>query len=163
MRNRTWKTLAAAVLLGPAVALVGCKGDGDTGADAGPDNGPGVVLAEPVPIVESVSGNSQALKTIGTMLIRTQAEYDALGDANIFPGGIDFEQYDLVIVALGEQMTGGYAVEINAIQQVGDELAVTGKATRPGPDAIVTQALTYPYDAVIIANTDAKTVVPYID
>lgn len=160
MRNRTWKMLAVAALLGPAMMFVGCKGDGegDTGSSTG-----GAMLAEPVKIVEHVSGNSPALSTIGHMLIRTQAEYDALGDKDIFPGGIDFEQYDLVIVALGEQPTGGYSVTISSIQQVGDELAITGKATTPGPDAIVTQALTYPYDAAIIPNTNTKTVVRYID
>jgi hypothetical protein len=165
MRNRTWKTLAAAALLCPAIALVGCKsdGDGDTGADAGSDNAPGVVLAEPVTIVESVSGNSPALPDLGTMLIRTQAEYDALGDKDIYPGKVDFDKHDLVIVALGERNTGGYSIEITSIQLVGGELAVTGQATRPGPDDAVTQAITYPYDAAIIANTDAKSVVPYID
>lgn len=161
MRTRTWKTLTLAALLGPALMFTGCKGDGDT-ADGGDGNG-GAGLAQPVTIVESVNGNSQALKTIGAMLIRTQAEYDALGDKNIFPGALDFDQHDLVIVALGEQNTGGYSVDITSIQLVGSELAIKGKATTPAADAIVTQALTYPYDAVIIANTTATTVVPYID
>ena len=135
--------------------LTGCKGDGST--DSGSD------LAQPVTISERVNGNSAALKAIGTLHIETQADYDALGDADIFPGGLDFGQYDLVIVALGEQPTGGYSVNIESIQLTGGELAVTGKASAPGPDAVTTQALTYPYCAVSIPNTKADKVVPYID
>jgi hypothetical protein len=141
-------------------ALVGCKGDGD--APSGPAGG-GTDLAQPVTILERVNGNSAALKTIGKMHIETQAAYDALGDADIFPGEIDFDANDLVIVALGEQATGGYSVNIASIQLQGGELAVTGKATAPGADAITTQALTYPYSAVLIPNTAADKVVTYID
>lgn len=159
MRNRTWKKLAVAALIGPSLLLAGCGGDPEP---VTPDT-PEVTLAQPVKMVESVNGNSTALKMIGPMLIKTQAEYDALGDANIYPGGVDFDQHDLVIVALGEQNTGGFSIDITSIQRVGSELAVNGKATRPGPDDIVTQAITYPYDAVIIPNTGASTAVAYID
>lgn len=120
-------------------------------------------LAQPVTILERVTGDSSALKTVGTMHIDTQAQYDALGDANIFPGEINFDANDLVIVALGEQPTGGYAVNIASIQLQAGELAISGKATTPGPDAVTTQALTYPYSAVLIPNTAADKVVPYID
>jgi hypothetical protein len=141
-----------------STALIGCKGDGET--DTPTD---GVALAAPVAIGERVDGNSAALKTLGTYHIETKEQYDALGDADIFPGGLDFDESDLVIVALGEQPTGGYSVSIESIQLAGGELAVTGKATAPGADAVVTQALTYPYSAVSIPNTKADKVVPYID
>lgn len=158
MRTKMMNLFVVAAL--SSSALVGCKSDGDTAADAADT---GIELAQPVMILERVEGNSDALKSIGTMHIETQAQYDALGDANIFPGPIDFDANDLVIVALGEQPTGGFAVKIASIQLDGGELAVTGKATTPGPDAVTTQALTYPYSAVLIANTSADKVVPYID
>lgn len=155
MRNPMMKLFIVAALA--CSVMVGCKGDGDTSSGGGTD------LAQPVTILERVNGNSAALKTIGKMHIETKAAYDALGDADIFPGEIDFGKNDLVIVALGEQRTGGYAVNIESIQLQGGELAVTGKATAPGADAIVTQALTYPYSAVLIPNTAADGVVTYID
>lgn len=153
MRTRMMNLFVVAALAGST--LVGCKNGGSTE--------PAIDLAQPVTIIERVEGDSAALKTIGTMHIETQAQYDALGDANIFPGGVDFDACDLVIVALGEQPTGGYAVKIDAVQLDAGELAVTGKASVPGPDAVVTQALTYPYSAVVIPNTKADKVVPYID
>lgn len=158
MQNPMMKLFVVAALA--CSALVGCKGDGDA-SDQGTAGGSD--LAQPVTILERVNGNSAALKTIGKMHIETKQAYDALGDADIFPGEIDFDQNDLVIVALGEQPTGGYSIVIESIQLQGGELAVTGKATAPGPDAITTQALTYPYSAVLIPNTAADEVVTYID
>ena len=157
MRNPMMKLFVVAALA--CSALVGCKGDG--GSTAPSDSGS--ALAQPVTILERVNGNSDALTTIGKMHIQTKQAYDALGDADIFPGEIDFDQHDLVIVALGEQPTGGYSVNIESIQLQGGELAVTGKATAPGPDDVTTQALTYPYSAVLIPNTAADKVVTYID
>ncbi|MEM6260725.1 MAG: protease complex subunit PrcB family protein [Planctomycetota bacterium] len=153
---RIWKMnfLLVAVLAG--VILTGCKsdGDGDTG---------GTSLAQPVTILERVSGDSAALKELGSYHIETKAQYEALGDADIFPGEVDFDTNDLVIVSLGERSTGGFAVNIESIQLSGGELAITGEATTPAEDAAVTQALTYPYSAVLIPNTSAEVVVPYID
>ena len=157
MQNPMMKLFVVAVL--SCLALVGCKNGGDANgsADGGSD------LAQPVTILERVNGDSAALKTIGKMHIETKAQYDALGDANIFPGEIDFDANDLVIVALGEQSTGGYSITIESIQLQGGELAVTGKASAPGPDAITTQALTYPYSAVLIANTSADLIVTHLE
>lgn len=153
MRNRMMYRFAVAALA--SLALAGCKGGGS--ADGGGD------LAQPVVISERVSGDSAALKTIGTYHIETKEEYDALGDPNIFPGELDLGGYDLVIVALGERSTGGYSVDIESVQLDGTELLVNGKASAPAADAATTQAITYPYCAVLIPNTPADTVVPYID
>ena len=142
-------------------ALVGCGSSGS--GTVASDDAVVIGLAQPVIVLERFNGSSPALPTIGKMHIQTQAQYDALGDESIFPGGIDFDQNDLVIVSLGERPTGGYAIEIDSVQLQGGELAVTGKASTPGPDANTTQALTYPYSAVLIANTPANSVVTYID
>lgn len=155
MRTRMMNLFVVTALLG--TALTGCKNGGEQ-----PDDD-GVALAQPVTIIERISGSSDALKTIGAMHIETKEQYDVLGDADIFPGGTDFDKNDLIIVALGEQPSGGYAVKIESIQKVGGELAVTGKATTPGKDELVSTVLTYPYTAVVIPNTSADTVVPYID
>lgn len=141
------------------LVLTGCKGDGDASDSADT----GAELAKPVSILQRVNGSSAALKSIGKMHIETKAAYDALGDANIFPGEIDFDANDLVIVAWGEKPTGGFSINIESIQLQGGELAVTGKASTPPADAITTQALTYPYSAVLIPNTSADLIVTYID
>lgn len=55
-----------------------------------------------------------------------------------------------ILVTYGEKPTGGYTVEITDTEVKEDELLVTAEFTEPGPDEIVTQALTYPYDLVVI-------------
>lgn len=157
MRTMNWKTFGLVAVLGSMASVIGCQtGDDDSAMLVEP-----IVLAEPVPIVAQNSGDSAAIDRSVT-LIRTQAEYDALGDESIMPN-VDYEVNDLVIVSMGQQPTGGYSVKITGVQLVGDELAVTGVSKVPSPDALVTQALTHPYDAVVIPNTAATTVVPYID
>ncbi|MEM9346310.1 MAG: protease complex subunit PrcB family protein [Planctomycetota bacterium] len=153
---RIWKMNLLLVAALAGFVLTGCKSDGDENAGA-------TSLAQPVTILERVSGDSAALKDLGSYHIETQAQFDALGDAEIFPGEVDFDTNDLVIVALGERSTGGFAVKINSIQLSGGELAITGEATKPAETDAVTQALTYPYSAVLIPNTSADVVVPYID
>ena len=150
MQTRMMNVVVAALA---CVVLVGCK------------NGGGSIFssAEPVIILERVNGDSPALKELGTMHITTKSKYEALGDANIFPGEINFFEHDLVIVALGERNTGGYSVDIESIQKDGAELLVNGKVTTPAPDAATTQAITYPYTAVLVPNTGTDIIVPYID
>lgn len=160
MRTRTWKTFVAAALLCPTLAFVGCNGTSTAGGEDGAEKKQ-VILSEPVAILEKKAGNSEAL-SLGVVLIQTQEQYDALGDKDIYPG-VDFEKQDLVIAALGEQKTGGYAIDITALQVEGDTIFVQGKATAPAADAVTTQALTYPYAAAVINNTMATKVVSDID
>jgi len=155
MLDRTWKIVVMAVLLGPAVLMAGCKsGGGTTEATSS--------LAEPVAILGTKIGDSQALKITGVQLIKSEEQYKLLGDDAIYPG-VDFASQDLVLVALGEQPTAGYAVAISAIQQEGSTLVVVGSVSKPGEDAAAAQVLTYPYAAALIANTDATLIISDID
>ncbi len=50
----------------------------------------------------------------------------------------------------GEKPTGGYGIEITQVSLRGSTLTVEAGVTVPPKDAMVTQALTYPFDAVWI-------------
>lgn len=67
------------------------------------------------------------------------------------------ENYDetrsKLTVSWGEKPTGGYRIQILDIVFGEQEIVVYYKATAPGPDAIVTQALTYPKDSSLIDKT----------
>lgn len=67
------------------------------------------------------------------------------------------EHYDetrsKLTVSWGEKPTGGYRIQILDIVFDDHEIVVYYKATAPGPDAIVTQALTYPKDSSLIDKT----------
>lgn len=55
-----------------------------------------------------------------------------------------------LLVTYGEKPTGGYLVEITDITERDDHLEVTINFTDPAEDEMVTQALTYPYELVVI-------------
>jgi hypothetical protein len=55
-----------------------------------------------------------------------------------------------LLVTYGEKPTGGYSVAITDITERDDRLEVTINFTDPAEDEMVTQALTYPYELVVI-------------
>ena len=59
-------------------------------------------------------------------------------------------QRSLLVVRLGEKRTGGYAIEIISVSFSTDTLTVRARVRQPDRGAMVTQALTYPVDAVWI-------------
>lgn len=54
----------------------------------------------------------------------------------------------------GEKPTGGYSVEITSVRSDGDQVGIQLSLKDPPPDAMVTQALTYPYAAAVVRNVD---------
>ena len=56
----------------------------------------------------------------------------------------------VIVAALGEKPTGGYGIEITQVSLRGSTLTVEAVATVPPKDAMLTQALTYPFDAASI-------------
>lgn len=65
---------------------------------------------------------------------------------------------DRVAVAAfqGEQRSGGFTIKIERIERDGDRLIVRAKFIEPGPNDIVTMALTSPVHVVSIAAADTK-------
>jgi hypothetical protein len=163
--------LLTALTLIAFVSLTGCQpqtdaADGDADGDAASMGVAGTELPDAPPqavsILDGRAGSAAALTQPGTMLISTADQLAELGVDELADLDVAFGSEQVVIVALGEQPTGGYWVRIDGLQQVGDTLYVQGTANRPAPDALVTQALTYPYAAVTIPAVDAELVVPDI-
>lgn len=67
---------------------------------------------------------------------------------------IDFEREIVVAVFQGQQPTGGYAVEVEAVQRIGRRAVVHVAQTAPEPDDMVTMALTSPYHVVRFARQE---------
>ncbi len=70
-------------------------------------------------------------------------------------GYIWFEQEggkSVVVIFAGEKVTGGYAVELVSVAPADDRIDIVVKETAPDKDAMVIQAVTYPY---IIVRIDA--------
>ena len=71
------------------------------------------------------------------------------------PGATSSAGRVLVGAFQGQQNTGGYSVQITAIERSGDQLIVRATFGVPGPGAMVTQVLTSPAHVVSIAAVDA--------
>lgn len=65
-----------------------------------------------------------------------------------------YEDYRYVLITDGMRQSGGYAVEIQSVNETATALEIQVKHTEPLPGQIVTEALTYPYDLIIVENKE---------
>jgi hypothetical protein len=56
----------------------------------------------------------------------------------------------------GEKPTGGYSLTVESARLEGEVVKVRLKLEEPSKDAMVTQALTYPYAAVVVRDVDLE-------
>ncbi len=66
----------------------------------------------------------------------------------------EYEGKRYVLITAGEKRTGGYAVEVTEVFETAKNLVVKVKFTKPAPEDMVTEALTYPYDLIIVENKE---------
>lgn len=64
--------------------------------------------------------------------------------------GIDWKKQMLVVVAAGTKPTGGYSIEVLRLPVKDKTLTAHWKLTNPAAGSIVTQALTYPSQMVLV-------------
>ena len=109
-------------------------------------------MEEPMPSTEIARGDSSAIQETRVAVVRTPeawAELWAEHGANTLPPPpapeVDFERQMVVAVFLGVRPCGGYGVEIAECAPREDRIVVRARETRPGPDELVTMALTAPY------------------
>lgn len=64
-----------------------------------------------------------------------------------------FGDYLYILVTYGPKPTGGYAVTVTDVLAGPEAITVEVEFKKPGPDENVTQAVTYPYDLVLVPAT----------
>lgn len=74
------------------------------------------------------------------------------GQAPRFPN-VDWKKTMVLAAGMGRQPTGGYRIRIADVKKTEKNLVVTVETRRPGPGDIVTQALTWPSDTVVVPAT----------
>ncbi len=143
------------LLVSLTVALMGCaqpKSDGDNDmAVADPAMDAAVMQdVRAVPILGKIAGNQLPISMYSLVQLNEQEfnEFDLARDG-FRP---NFDKHSVILLSLGEQPTGGYAADIEAIQLIEDELYVQAVASAPKSGESVTQQLTYPFSAVIVSK-----------
>jgi len=102
-----------------------------------------------------VAATSQVRDDSGEMLIVGTTDVARAKIADLVPSATAPSGRVLVAVFQGQQNTGGYSVQITAIERNGDQLVVRATFGVPAPGAMVTQVLTSPAHIVSIASADA--------
>jgi hypothetical protein len=102
-----------------------------------------------------VAATSQARDDSGPTLILGTTDATRATISQLVPGVTISAGRVLVAAFQGQQNTGGYSIQITAIERNGDRLVVHATFGVPGPGAMVTQVLTSPAHVVSIAAADA--------
>ena len=128
------------------------------------------VVAAPEPAVQTLSfttlqrGGYSGVTERKAVLVTDEAQWKAnwqQTNSRMLPvppaPAMDFSGQSVLAVYMGEQRTGGYAIEITGVELSGDTLRVTVRQTRPAPGSMVTQALTQPFHMVQIPKVPSGT------
>ena len=69
-------------------------------------------------------------------LLKDKMKHDDIGNSNY------------VILNMGEKNTGGYSIGVEKVEETDKNIIITVKENNPAADAMVTQAITYPYTVI---------------
>jgi hypothetical protein len=92
-------------------------------------------------------------------VVRTAAEWTAIWKQHAGERAqpkVDFNAATVIGVFLGSRPTGGFELEITAIDVEGPDAVVTWREVRPERGAILSQVLTMPYHIVSIPKIAGK-------
>jgi len=136
-------TAAAMMVLAAALPLLPGCGSGQ--AVDPPQIGP----QGAVPFLDAVAGSSESFAETGIYVINEPGQLMELSGDPLAELDYDLERHSILVAALGEQATGGYWIRLTSAQFLDGQLFVQGLANMPGPDEMVTQAVTHPFHAVV--------------
>jgi hypothetical protein len=142
-----WRSASSAALA--LVLLAACGSTVQSGGAVSPSPS-----ARPVTFVE-VAATAQARNDSGPALIVGTTDASRAKIAQLVPNATAPSGRLLVAVFQGQQSTGGFSIQITAIERRGDQLVVRATFGVPGPGGIVTQVLTSPAHVVSISAADA--------
>lgn len=153
--------LPVAVMLVPLLLSVGCMGGGSSGA---PDSGTGTTETVPETNsppettgettapdkvqLEQISSGTDGLKRPRVVVARSAGALSEATGVEVPDSG----EGTYLAAFWGEKPTGGFTVDFLGVRRVEDRLEIRLALKKPPPDAVVTQALTYPYAAAVIRD-----------
>lgn len=119
-----------------------------------------------IPFQTVLRGQRSAIGEPLQIVVRTQTEWDSLwhrhySGANNPPPSppIDFDRDLVVGIFLGTKPTGDYGIEITRAERRDSSLYVYYREKSPPPNAMVTQALTQPFDIVRVARDGNREII----
>ena len=125
-----------------------------------------VAAAERIPFVTIDQGFRSGTRERKFLVVKNETDWKTLWQTHVQPNvpakelpRVDFDKEMIVAVFLGEKPTGGYKVEITAMEedQGKGQLRVVTREGKPPVGSIATQALTQPYHVVRVKKSDLTT------
>jgi hypothetical protein len=139
-----------ALSMGLAFSMVGAAGwVDDSNAQQGT---PEVQFSQ---LHEGLNTSSGVMTDKKAVVFNTQDRYSgALATySSDAPATIDFSSSRVLLADMGGRNTGGYSISVTSVEEFDDHVAANIQLVRPGPDCMVTQAFTNPYQFVLIQTT----------
>lgn len=134
--------------------LSGLAGLGACGAQESLADGPAMRRLQPGP---GVFATNSGFIAPAQLVIRTAAQWrsawaqlQALARPVGDPPAVDFRRESVIVVALGRQRSGGYAIRIVGVETQGAATVVRVRTESPGRGCIVMSALTSPADVAVV-------------
>jgi hypothetical protein len=145
-----------------AIAPVACN-PVDSLGDQWPDLPLSAGLVPHTVLTEVHTAQHSGIRERQRRAIRTGDEWEAFwvafnGPVEPMPAppAINFSERMVVVAAMGERPTGGYAIAIESVHAADGKLMVRVEERSPGADCATTQALTAPVTAVVIPRSTAS-------
>lgn len=155
--HRILSSVAAAMVL---TALPACKTAESVGSER-------ATLASGAVEVRELSHGTCALPAREQMVVRDAgtwkmiwAQIQGTADAEASLPVVDFDSELVVVMSQGQQVSGGFDIEITGVEDTGTELLIRARERIPGPYCMVTMALTHPYHAVAVPRRERTVVFP---
>lgn len=97
------------------------------------------------------------MTTARRLVIRDQKQWESrwlemVGSLRPIPPtpAVDFANHVVILVAMGTRSSGGYAIDIEAVHAMDDDIWVSVRQTSPGPSCLRTAANSAPVDLAVV-------------
>jgi len=114
-----------------------------------------------LPVRRVEKGSQSGIVEPREVVIRDEAGWRRLWGEHQPPGqparslpGVDFGKEMVIFVALGQRFSGGFTIEIEKVETSRGRLTIFVRRKGPPPGALVTQALTAPFEIVAVPRSD---------
>jgi hypothetical protein len=145
--------LSSALVLATAALLL-ADGCSPPAASSTPSGAEAAVSTEQQSFTRLLLQNSSGYVEPAEVVIRDRPALEAAwrilnaGSQGGEPPAVDFGKSTLVLIALGEHSTGGYALHVDRVTRQGSAAVVHYTVTRPGAGCMTTQAITAPVELI---------------
>lgn len=115
-------------------------------------------------VIELAAGSNSGFESATKKVITDQDEFTHVWEEayrNFLnrpkPPKVDFNEYQIVLVAMGMKTSGGYSIKIESINNTSGNYLVNVLETSPGKSCVTTEVVTFPFQLIQVKKAEGKT------